>query len=130
MIIVLLPFENPCGPFLFVIQQFLILCSNYAGEALFVDDIPSPKDCLYGAFIYGTMPMAHVKGIQFKPTLVSQKVVTIISAMDIPNGGNILVNFFGTERLFADPYTEYAGQPVGLVVSLPSLFSNSQSFLF
>jgi len=27
-----------------------------SGEALYVDDIPAPKDCLYGAFIYSTPP--------------------------------------------------------------------------
>ncbi|KAK1281653.1 Indole-3-acetaldehyde oxidase [Acorus calamus] len=68
-----------------------------SGEAVFVDDIPSPKDCLYGAFIYSTKPSAHVKE---------------------PKGGeNIGANFFSSEPLFAEDNTEYAGQPLGLVIA-------------
>lgn len=39
------------------------------GEALYVDDIPSSKNCLYGAFICNTRPFAHTKGITFNSTL-------------------------------------------------------------
>ncbi|KAB2606367.1 abscisic-aldehyde oxidase [Pyrus ussuriensis x Pyrus communis] len=38
-----------------------------SGEAVYVDDIPSPKYCLHGAFIYSTKPLARVKGIKFEP---------------------------------------------------------------
>uniref|UniRef100_A0A453M0V1 FAD-binding PCMH-type domain-containing protein n=1 Tax=Aegilops tauschii subsp. strangulata TaxID=200361 RepID=A0A453M0V1_AEGTS len=58
-----------------------------SGEAVYVDDIPAPKDCLYGAFIYSTHPHAHIKGVNFKSSLASQKVITVISAKDIPAGG-------------------------------------------
>jgi indole-3-acetaldehyde oxidase len=89
-----------------------------AGEVVYVDDIPTPKDCLYGAFIYSRKPLAHVKGIHFKSSSLSSKVVTVISAKDIPKGGeNIGLGWlFGSEALFADSLAEYAGQPIGLVV--------------
>ena len=29
-----------------------------SGEAVYVDDIPSPTNCLHGAFIYETKPLA------------------------------------------------------------------------
>lgn len=91
---------------------------NYLGEAVFVDDIPSPKDCLYGAFIYSTKPMARVKSIGFKSTSLPHGVVGIISVKDIPKGGkNIgITALFDTEPLFADDLTQYAGQAVGFVV--------------
>jgi indole-3-acetaldehyde oxidase len=86
---------------------------------VYVDDIPAPKDCLYGAFIYSTQPYAHVKGINFKTSIASKKVITVITAKDIPSGGeNIGSNFpmLGDEALFADPIAEFAGQNIGVVV--------------
>ena len=86
---------------------------------MYVDDIPSPKDCLYGAFIYSTRPHAHVKGINFKPSLASEKVITVITAKDIPSGGENVgtsLMMLGDEALFADPVAEFAGQNIGVVV--------------
>jgi hypothetical protein len=90
----------------------------YIGEAIYVDDIPAPKDCLYGAFIYSTHPHAHVKGINFKSSLASQKVITVITAKDIPSGGENVGSSImqGDEALFADPVAEFAGQNIGVVV--------------
>ncbi|KAF8659334.1 hypothetical protein HU200_058537 [Digitaria exilis] len=91
-----------------------------SGEAIYVDDIPAPKDCLYGAFIYSTHPHAHVKGIKFISSLASEKVITVITAMDIPSGGENIGSSFpmlGDEALFADPVTEFAGQNIGVVIA-------------
>ncbi|KAJ1293275.1 hypothetical protein BS78_01G055100 [Paspalum vaginatum] len=91
-----------------------------SGEAVYVDDIPAPKDCLYGAFIYSTHPHAHVKGINFKSSLASQKVITVITAKDIPKGGQNVGSSFplmGEEALFADPVAEFAGQNIGVVIA-------------
>ncbi|GJN23069.1 hypothetical protein PR202_gb10686 [Eleusine coracana subsp. coracana] len=91
-----------------------------SGEAVYVDDIPAPKDCLYGAFIYSKHPHAHVKGINFKSSLASNKVITVITAKDIPSGGENIGSTFptiGDERLFADPVTEFAGQNIGVVIA-------------
>ncbi|KQK12821.1 hypothetical protein BRADI_1g06177v3 [Brachypodium distachyon] len=91
-----------------------------SGEAVYVDDIPAPNDCLYGAFIYSTHPHAYIKGVNFKPSLASQKVITVITAKDIPsNGENVGSSFlmFGEEALFADPISEFAGQNIGVVIA-------------
>ncbi|ONM10084.1 aldehyde oxidase3 [Zea mays] len=91
-----------------------------SGEAVYVDDIPVPKGCLYGAFIYSTRPHAHVKGINFKSSLASQKVITVITAKDIPRGGQNIGSSFpmlGEEVLFADQVVEFAGQNIGIVIS-------------
>ena len=98
---------------------------------MYVDDIPAPKDCLYGAFIYSTHPHAHVKAINFKPSLASQKVITVITAKDIPSGGqNVGYSYpmLGEEALFADPVAEFAGQKIGVVVMFPK-FSFTKVFL-
>ncbi|KAL6839083.1 hypothetical protein ACP4OV_031137 [Aristida adscensionis] len=90
-----------------------------SGEAVYVDDIPAPKNCLYGEFIYSTQPLAYVKGIKFKSSLASEKIIDVVSAKDIPIGGqNIGSTFmFGDEPLFGDPIAEYAGQPLGIVIA-------------
>ncbi|CAL5076012.1 unnamed protein product [Urochloa decumbens] len=90
-----------------------------SGEAVYVDDIPAPKNCLYGEFIYSTQPLAYVKSIKFKSSLASEKIIDFVSAKDIPSGGeNIGSTFtFGDEPLFGDPVAEYAGQALGVVIA-------------
>ncbi|CAN6314928.1 unnamed protein product [Urochloa humidicola] len=91
-----------------------------SGEAVYVDDIPAPNDCLYGAFIYSTHPYAHVKSINFRTSLASKKVITVITAKDIPSGGQNIGSSFpgmGDELLFADPIAEFAGQNIGVVIA-------------
>lgn len=97
-----------------------------SGEAVYVDDIPSPKDCLHGAFIYSTRPLAHIKGIEFRSSLASKKLITVISCKDIPKGGENIGStcMFGSEPLFATSLTEYAGQPLGLVIAETQRFAN------
>ncbi|TVU39658.1 hypothetical protein EJB05_13089 [Eragrostis curvula] len=90
-----------------------------SGEAAYVDDIPAPKNCLHGEFIYSTQPLAYVKNIKFKSSLASEKIITVVSAKDIPrNGQNIgSMTRFGDESLFGDPIAEYAGQALGVIIA-------------
>ncbi|ERM93601.1 indole-3-acetaldehyde oxidase [Amborella trichopoda] len=90
-----------------------------AGEAVYVDDIPSPKDCLHGALVYSRKPFAHIKHIEVESALASPGVVSFVSVKDIPKGGqNVgLQAFFGEEPIFADDLTEYSGQPLGVMVA-------------
>ncbi|XBI55091.1 hypothetical protein VPH35_036980 [Triticum aestivum] len=97
-----------------------------SGEAVYVDDIPSPEGCLYGAFVYSTKPLAHVNSIELDPSLEQLKTVAVITVKDIPKGG---VNFgantiFGPEPLFGDPLTQCAGEPLGIVVAETRNFAN------
>ncbi|XBI04139.1 hypothetical protein VPH35_132476 [Triticum aestivum] len=87
-----------------------------SGEAVYVDDILAPKNCLYGEFIYSTRPLAYVENIKFKPSLVK----------DIPGGGqNIGSSFmFGDEPLFGAPVAEYVGQALGVVIAETQRYAN------
>lgn len=98
-----------------------------SGEAIYVDDIPSPQDCLYGAFIYSTRPLANIKGIKLKSTPASRKVIAVVSANEVPIGGKNIgsSSIFGSEPLFANSLTEYAGQPLGLVIAESQKFANT-----
>ncbi|KAH0777231.1 hypothetical protein KY290_008642 [Solanum tuberosum] len=90
-----------------------------AGEAVYVDDIPSPPNCLHGSFIYSTKPLAGVNGIQLDSNRLTDGVTTVITFKDIPSGGEnigVLTNF-GTEPLFADDLTRYAGDRIAVVVA-------------
>ncbi|KAF2299842.1 hypothetical protein GH714_004434 [Hevea brasiliensis] len=90
-----------------------------SGEAVYVDDIPSPGNRLHGAFIYSTKPFARVKGIKFNSESLPDGVTALISYKDIPIGGqNIgLVFAFGPEPLFAEKLTQYAGEPLAFVLA-------------
>ncbi|KAG4191759.1 hypothetical protein ERO13_A07G114700v2 [Gossypium hirsutum] len=88
-----------------------------SGEAVYVDDIPSPSNCLQGAFIYSTEPLAWVKDIKFKPGSSLDGVIKLISSKDIPGENIGAQTMFGSEPLYADKLTECAGQRIALVVA-------------
>lgn len=92
--------------------------TNYVGEAVFVDDIPSPTNCLHGAFIYSTKPFARLKSIEFRSQSLPDRVAGLISSRDIPKGGENIGSktIFGIERLLANEFTEYAGERLAIVV--------------
>ncbi|PIM97317.1 Aldehyde oxidase, partial [Handroanthus impetiginosus] len=90
-----------------------------SGEAVYVDDVPSPPDCLYGALICSTKPLARVKGISFKSNPRPSAVADVISVKDIPKAGQNVggVAFFGPEPLFAGDVATFAGDVIALVVA-------------
>ncbi|KAH0728245.1 hypothetical protein KY284_004110 [Solanum tuberosum] len=90
-----------------------------AGEAVYVDDIPSPPNCLYGAFIYSTKALAGVKGIQLESNQLTDGVTAVITFKDIPIGGaNVgAIRFSDPEPLFADDLVRYAGDRIAIVVA-------------
>ncbi|KAF7815428.1 indole-3-acetaldehyde oxidase-like [Senna tora] len=90
-----------------------------SGEAVYVDDIPSPPNCLYGAYIYSTKPLANVKSIKLKPELQLDGVRAIVSSKDIPKGGQNIGNraFFDVEPLFSDEIAKCVGDRLAFVVA-------------
>ncbi|VFR02987.1 unnamed protein product [Cuscuta campestris] len=90
-----------------------------SGEAVYVDDIPSPPNCLYGAYIYSTQPLARVNGINFKSDTLPNGVACVITFKDIPTGGKNIGSktIFGPEPLFADDFTRCAGDRIAFVVA-------------
>ncbi|KAG2631808.1 hypothetical protein PVAP13_2NG048200 [Panicum virgatum] len=97
-----------------------------SGEAIFVDDIPSPKDCLYGAFIYSTKPLAHVRSIELDPSLKQLNTLGVVTVKDIPEGGSNVgaSTIFGPEPLFGYPVTQCAGEPLAIVIAETQRFAN------
>lgn len=112
--------------------MYLIHSNQHVGEAVYVDDIPSPTNCLHGAFIYSTKPLVRVKGINFKTKPQPDGVSAVLSFKDIPNGGENVgsTTIFGTEPLFADDLTQCAGQRLAFVVCLYFLHNYLAILLF
>ncbi|KAK4482767.1 hypothetical protein RD792_009935 [Penstemon davidsonii] len=90
-----------------------------SGEAVYVDDIPSPPNCLHGALIYSTKPLARVKSISFKSNSQANEVAAVISVKDIPGEGENIgsLAMFGPEPLFAGDVTRCAGDLLAFVVA-------------
>ncbi|XP_065867243.1 indole-3-acetaldehyde oxidase-like isoform X2 [Euphorbia lathyris] len=90
-----------------------------SGEAVYVDDIPSPRNCLHGSFVYSTKPYARVKGIKFNCTSLPDGVTGLISFRDIPKRGeNIGADFmFGPDPLFAEDLALFAGDRLAFVLA-------------
>ncbi|XVE59721.1 hypothetical protein DITRI_Ditri05aG0069100 [Diplodiscus trichospermus] len=88
-----------------------------SGEAVYVDDIPSPRNCLHGAFIYSTEPLARVKGIKFKPGSSTVGVSALITVKDIPGENIGCKSIFGEEPLYADEIAQCAGDRIAFVVA-------------
>ncbi|XP_022729336.1 indole-3-acetaldehyde oxidase-like isoform X1 [Durio zibethinus] len=88
-----------------------------SGEAVYVDDIPSPSNCLHGAFIYSTEPLARLKGIKFNPGWSPDGVAALITVKDIPGENVGCVTVFGNEPLYADEVAQCAGDRIAFVVA-------------
>lgn len=90
-----------------------------SGEAVYVDDIPSPANCLHGAFIYSTKPFARVKRVEIKSKSSTDGAAEVISFKDIPNGGDNIGSktIFGAEPLFSDDLTRFSGERIAFVVA-------------
>lgn len=97
-------FHDNCFNFCLVTtNKDKIIIKSCIGEAVYVDDIPSPPNCLHGAFIYSSKPLARVRSIK-SPELQRDGVKYVVSSKDIPNGGENIGSktIFGIEPLFAE----------------------------
>ncbi|ESQ36467.1 hypothetical protein EUTSA_v10006570mg [Eutrema salsugineum] len=90
-----------------------------SGEAIYVDDIPSLPNCVHGALIYSTKPLARIKSIGFRENVAPIGVLAVITFKDIPQMGKNIgyISMFGTGLLFADELTICAGQIIALVIA-------------
>ncbi|KAG0562492.1 hypothetical protein KC19_9G150900 [Ceratodon purpureus] len=90
-----------------------------SGEAVYVDDIPSPENCLHAAFVYSEKALAKVKNVDVQEALETPGTVAYISAADIPpKGKNIGLKMAISEaRLFATDLVECIGHFMGVMVA-------------
>ncbi|KAG9154104.1 hypothetical protein Leryth_000583 [Lithospermum erythrorhizon] len=90
-----------------------------SGEAVYVDDLPSPPDCLYGSFIYSKRSLSRIRSVSFKSGSYPEGVTAVMTFKDIPAEGENVGSYtsFGDEQLFSDELTRYAGERIAVVVA-------------
>ena len=89
---------------------------HVAGEAVFVDDIPTPRGTL--AVFVAMSEKAHAKIVDMDLALVraAPGVACVVAAADIP-GKNDVSPAMGDDPLFAEGLVEYAGQSLFAVAA-------------
>ncbi len=89
---------------------------HVSGEAVYIDDMPEPKDMLH---IYAAMSEhahARILAMDLEAVKTAKGVACVIAAGDIP-GHNDVSPFAGDDPLFADGLVEYIGQPIFAVAA-------------
>lgn len=86
------------------------------GEALFIDDIPEPKDLLH--LYIAQSEKAHARILKLDVSAVRQApgVVAVMTAEDVP-GVNDASPIAGDDPVFAEDIVEYAGQSLFAVAA-------------
>lgn len=86
------------------------------GRAVFIDDLPEPRDLLHVHLV--TSPWAHARlgAIDLAACLAAPGVVAAVTAADIP-GVNDMGAIFKGEPLLAAGFAEYVGHPVAAIAA-------------
>ncbi|WP_262692228.1 xanthine dehydrogenase molybdopterin binding subunit [Kordiimonas aestuarii] len=89
---------------------------HVSGEAVYIDDMPEPKDLLHIYVAMSEKAHARVTAMDLSAVRKARGVALVISAEDIP-GHNDVSPFAGDDPLFADGLVEYIGQPIFAVAA-------------
>ena len=89
---------------------------HVTGKAKYTDDIPEPKNLLYGAIGWSKISKGKILKIDLKEVLKSKGVKKIITYRDIP-GINDVGPVFKGDPIFTENNIEYFGQPIFAVAA-------------
>ena len=87
---------------------------HVSGEAVYIDDLPTPRDLQEAVLVLSPHPHAKIISINYSKALVMPGVSGIVTADDI-EGQNDIAPVFSGEPLLAETLVEYAGQPIAAV---------------
>lgn len=87
-----------------------------AGEALYIDDIPEPKDLLHLYIAQSEKAHAKLLKLDVAAVRLAQGVVAVLTAEDVP-GNNDASPIAGDDPVFAEDVVEYAGQSLFAVAA-------------
>ena len=73
---------------------------HVAGQALYVDDIPTPEDCLHIQIVYSECAHAKISAIDFTPVKNATGVVAVFTKDDVP-GENDIGPIISDDPMFA-----------------------------
>ena len=89
---------------------------HVSGEALYVDDLPTPARTLHAAIGQAAPAHATIRSLDLSKVRAANGVVAVLTADDIP-GENDVGPVFPGDPLLAEGKIEYAGQALFLVVA-------------
>ncbi|MBT8155689.1 xanthine dehydrogenase molybdopterin binding subunit [Epibacterium ulvae] len=89
---------------------------HVTGAARYVDDIPTPRDCLHLAFGLSTVAHGDITALDLSAVRASSGVVAVLTAADLPFDNDVSPSNHD-EPLLATGTVHYVGQPVFLVVA-------------
>ncbi len=89
---------------------------HVSGEAVYIDDIPEPKDMLHIYVAMSEKAHARITAMNLAAVKAARGVALVVAAEDIP-GHNDVSPFAGDDPLFADDLVEYIGQPIFAVAA-------------
>jgi xanthine dehydrogenase large subunit len=89
---------------------------HVSGAAVYIDDIPEPKDLLHLYLGQSTRAHARIVSLDLAPVRAAPGVVAVLSAADIP-GKNDVSPVMGDDPLFAEGEVVYVGQSLFAVAA-------------
>ena len=93
---------------------------HVTGEARYVDDIPTPANCLHLAFGLSTIAAGEIAAAHLDDVKTAPGVVDVITATDLPFANDVSPSAHD-EPLLADGSVHYVGQPIFCVVATSHL---------
>lgn len=97
---------------------------HVSGEAVYIDDLPEPKDLLHIYVAMSEKAHARLTSLNLDAVRTAKGVACVIAADDIP-GHNDVSPFAGDDPLFADGLVEYIGQPIFAVAATSLEFARA-----
>ncbi len=89
---------------------------HVAGRALYIDDIPEPRDLLHVVLGMSERAHARVVSLDLSAVRAAPGVIDVVCAKDIP-GTNDVSPVAGDDPLFADGLVQYVGQSLFAVAA-------------
>ncbi|MHA1777947.1 MAG: molybdopterin cofactor-binding domain-containing protein, partial [Candidatus Heimdallarchaeaceae archaeon] len=86
------------------------------GEALYVDDLPEPKNLLHAVVFTSSIPHGKIKRLNLDKASKVPGVVKILTAKDIP-GENQIGRIVHDEELLAEEEVQFVGQPIAVILA-------------
>ena len=90
---------------------------HVSGEAVYVDDIPEPRDLLHAYIGTSARPHAKIKRLDLTAVAEAAGVCCVVSAADIDGENDISATHTMDEPVFAEKTTECIGQPLFAVAA-------------
>ncbi|WP_420857628.1 xanthine dehydrogenase molybdopterin binding subunit [Marivivens marinus] len=89
---------------------------HVTGQARYVDDIPTPANCLHLAFGTSSIARGTITAMDFDPVRTAPGVVAVLTADDLPFANDVSPSIHD-EPLLSDGTVHYVGQPIFVVAA-------------